>query len=144
MTMTQALLDERDIVAVCVRYATALDTKDWALLRTCFTPDAVTDYGEHGGCNGYEEIETLVRAAIGRMARTQHLLGNFAVTVDGDEARAECYLQAQHVRPEVEGGPNFIIAGRYLDKLVRTTEGWRIAHRTLETWWTEGNAAVVA
>ena len=35
--MTQALLDERDIVAVCVRYAAALDTKDWALLRACFT-----------------------------------------------------------------------------------------------------------
>ena len=28
MTVTQALLDERDIVAVCVRFATALDNKD--------------------------------------------------------------------------------------------------------------------
>jgi hypothetical protein len=28
-----------------------------ALLRTCSTPDAVTDHGEPGGCDGYEEIE---------------------------------------------------------------------------------------
>ena len=42
-----------------------------------------------------------------------------------------------------EGGDNYIIAGRYDDRVVRTPDGWRIAHRVLTVDWTEGNPAVV-
>jgi hypothetical protein len=53
-------------------------------------------------------------------------------------------LHAQHVLPGTTGGEQFIVAGRYLDKLVRTEDGWRIAERTLDAMWTAGNAAVIA
>jgi hypothetical protein len=36
-----------------------------------------------------------------------------------------------------------VVAGRYEDRLVRTADGWRIAHRELITMWTAGNLAVV-
>ena len=42
-----------------------------------------------------------------------------------------------------EGGDNCIIAGRYLDRFVRTTNGWRIKQRRLEAMWTDGNPAVL-
>ena len=45
--VVRGLLDREAIVAVCVRYATALDSRDWPLLRTCFQPDVV---GEYEGC----------------------------------------------------------------------------------------------
>ena len=48
-----------------------------------------------------------------------------------------------HLGPEAAvGGPNYIVAGRYEDRLARTDVGWRITHRTLTVMWTEGNVAV--
>ena len=66
------------------------------------------------------------------------------MTLDGDEADSVCYLQAQHVRPGTMGGDTLIVAGRYLDRFVRTADGWRIAQRRLEIGWTDGNPAVLA
>lgn len=135
----QELLDERDVVATQVRYATALDTRDWALLRTCCTPDAVAEYEGKPPCQGYEAVEELCRRALAPLARTQHLLGNAVVVLHGDEAAAQCSLQAQHVRTD---GSHFVIAGCYRDRLRRTDDGWRLSHRRLETWWTSGDRAV--
>ncbi len=139
----QTLLDERAIEALCIRYATALDTRDWALLATCFTPDAVAEYEGLPSSEGYDAIEKLCRDTLTPLARSQHLLTNIHPEVAGDTATVSSYLQAQHVRPDAEGGPNFIIAGRYRDQLVRTADGWRLERRHLEIWWTEGNPAVV-
>ena len=66
------------------------------------------------------------------------------MSVDGDTATSTCYLHAQHVLPGTAGGDQFVFAGRYLDNLVRTADGWRIAERTLEAMWTSGNPAVIA
>jgi hypothetical protein len=136
MRRVEDLLDTRDVVATQVRYATALDTRDWALLRTCFTADAVAEYDGKPPCQGYPAIEDLCRRALAPLSRTQHLLGNHAVALAGDEASAQCYLQAQHVRPD---GSTFVIAGCYRDRLRRTPEGWRLSRRRLETWWTGGS-----
>ena len=62
---------------------------------------------------------------------------------DGDQATHRCYMHAQHVLRAADGGRNFIIAGHYVDRLVRTTDGWRITHRDLIVTWTEGNRRVV-
>jgi hypothetical protein len=131
--------DQQEVVDALVRYATALDTREWDLLATVFTADAVADYGELGGVNtGLAAITAVVRSLEGFDA-TQHLLGNFVVEVDGDTATANCYLQAQHV----VDGDVFTIGGTYRDRLTRTLAGWRIAHRTLLPTWTAGNPAVL-
>jgi hypothetical protein len=36
--------DERQIVALINRYSTALDSADWALLRTCWADKVDVDY----------------------------------------------------------------------------------------------------
>jgi ketosteroid isomerase-like protein len=140
--LLQVLLDEREITRLSYRYATALDNRDWALLRSCFRPDAVAEYEGLDRCEGYEAIEQLCRGALARLTRSQHLIGNVHPVVDGDAATSECYLQAQHVQAGTPGGDTFIVAGRYSDELVRTDDGWRIARRRLETWWTSGNPGV--
>lgn len=140
----QVLLDEREITKLCHRYAMALDSRDWDLLRTCFVDAAVAVYEGIGECSGYDAIEALCRSALEPLTRTQHLLGNVDVVVDGQKATCTCYLQAQHVKEGTAGGDLFALGGRYTDALVRTADGWRIAHRTLTTWWTDGNPAVVA
>jgi 3-phenylpropionate/cinnamic acid dioxygenase small subunit len=138
-----SLIDRQAVIDVCVRYATALDRRDWALLRTCFTSEAEGDYGNGRLVRGYDAIEQLCRAALEPLVVTQHLLGNFTVEVIGDEASSSCYLQAQHVRPGTPGGDNYVVAGTYIDRLVRTPDGWQIARRRLEVTWTAGNPAVL-
>jgi 3-phenylpropionate/cinnamic acid dioxygenase small subunit len=140
----QQLLDERAIIDVCVRYATAIDDRDWERLRSCFLPDAVGVYHADRPLTGYPAIEEAVRTAVTPLSRTQHLVTNFTVVLDGDRATSRCYLHAQHVRAGLPGGETFVIAGRYSDRLVRTDDGWRIRERRLDRWWTAGNPAVTA
>ena len=140
----QQLLDERAAIAVCVRYATAIDDRDWGRLRSCFLPDAVGHYHADRALHGYEAIEEILRTAVSALSRTQHLITNPTVDLQGDEATSRCYLYAQHVREGTPGGDQHVIAGCYTDRLVRTDDGWRIRERRLERWWTAGNPAVTA
>ncbi|HEU5267722.1 MAG TPA: nuclear transport factor 2 family protein, partial [Jatrophihabitans sp.] len=129
------LLDKQAITEACYRYAIVLDNRDWPALATVFTPDAEAYYLDMPPCIGYQAIEDTCRAALSVLDASQHLIGNVTVTLDGDDpdsAESLCYLQAQHVKSGTEGGDNFIIAGRYLDRFVRTADGWRIKQRRLE------------
>jgi hypothetical protein len=137
------MLDRQAVIDVAVRYATALDTKDWALLATCFVPDAVAIYSTRGRVEGYPAIEEVCRGALSTLTASQHLLGNHAVEVEGDAGRASCYFQAQHVRRGAPGGDLYIVAGTYRDRVVRAADGWRIAERELTVLWTEGNTLVL-
>ena len=139
-----ALADRQEITEVCYRYGLALDDRDWAALAACFTPDADAYYAGRPPARGYQAIEDICRAALAPLSASQHLIGNVVVRLDGDNATSTCYLQAQHVRAGTAGGDNFIIAGRYDNRLVRTPDGWRIRELRLERIWTEGNPAVTA
>lgn len=139
----QALLDHNAIVALCVQYATALDTRNWTLLRNCFETDIVADYAGIGRIDGVDALEAVCRAALEPLSASQHLLGNHAVLVNGDEADGTTYFRAQHVRPGTPGGDKYIVAGIYTDRFVRRREWWRISRRRLDVVWTDGNAAVL-
>lgn len=142
-TTLQALLDERDIIALAARYCRALDTKDWGLLTQVFLPDATAVLGVPNQLVGLDAITDRIRRALEYLDDSQHLIGTHEVAVDGDVGTHRCYLQAQHIREVPEGSPNYMIAGRYEDRVQRTPHGWRIAHRTLTVMWTDGNLSVV-
>lgn len=142
-TTLQHLLDERDIVHVALRYCRALDTRDWDLLDDVFVADAIAELATPARFSGIDAIRARVRGALEHVDGSHHLVGNHEVEIDGDTATHRCYLQAQHMRRAAAGGPHFIVAGRYEDRMVRTPAGWRIAHRTLVVMWTEGNPGVV-
>lgn len=139
----QRLIDRQEIADLCARYAFALDTKDWALLETCFT--GTPAFVHPGGrLEGFEAILTRARGALESLDASQHLLGNVVAAVDGDTARSTCYFQAQHVRTGTPGGDTYIIAGSYTDTLARTLSGWKIAERVQVYLWRDGNRAVVS
>jgi ketosteroid isomerase-like protein len=135
------LIDERDIVAVTLRYGWALDTKDYERLREVFLPDATADLTEP--CNGVDAIIERVRGALDPLDRSQHVITNHDVVVDGDQATCRSQLVSQHVRKAAEGGRNYVVGGVYTDRLERTAAGWRIRHRDLTVTWTDGNRRVV-
>ncbi len=137
------LRDQTEIADLCVRYAYALDRKDWAAVAECFTGEAAFSH-PGGRLNGVEAIVDRARTALERLDATQHLIGSISVEVRGDSARALCYFHAQHVREGAPGGDLYTIAGSYADRLVRTTAGWRIAERVQEYQWRSGNRRVVS
>ena len=63
------------------------------------------------------------------MVDTKHMLSNFAIEVDGDTASASTYVHAVLV---VANDPLrwYEPVGRYVDRFVRTADGWRISERT--------------
>jgi hypothetical protein len=139
----QALIDHNAIVALCVQYATALDSRNWALLRDCCVSDIVADYAGIGRIDGYEALEEVCRAALEPLQASQHMIGNHAVVVNGDEASGTTYFRAQHIRLGTPGGDRYIVAGIYTDRFVRRDQRWRIAHRKLDVVWSDGNPAVL-
>src|SRR5580693_8783196 len=91
------LIDRQEIADLCVRYTFALDTKDWALLESCFT--GTPAFVHPGGrLEGFEAILARSRGALESLDASQHLLGNLVADVDGDSARATSHFHSQHVR----------------------------------------------
>lgn len=134
--------DEQAIIDLAIAYTWALDTTSIDELRDVFAPDATADLnGVH--CEGVQAIMARIERPLSRLDRTQHLVGNHQVRVEGDTATHRCHLQSQHVKRDTEGGDNYLIGGIYEDRLARTPDGWRITHRTLTAIWTEGNPAVI-
>jgi hypothetical protein len=133
--------DRRALVDLTIAYSFALDDRRFDDLDDVFLPDATAELG--WALEGRDAIKDRIRDALVPLDASQHLVATHQVRVDGDAATGRCYLQAQHVRAGVDGGPLFMVGGRYEDRYVRTADGWRIAHRALVVLWTDGNPAVL-
>jgi 3-phenylpropionate/cinnamic acid dioxygenase small subunit len=120
--------DERAIIAVLVRYATAIDRRDWPLLTSCFTEDVEADYGDIGTWHGRDAIVHHMTQGHAKIGPTLHRITNFVVAGEADEARAVCYVDALLMRFE-SGGMFRQAHGWYEDRLVRSNEGWKIRSR---------------
>ena len=135
----QTLLDRLEIDDLLVRYATAIDARDWSGLDSVFAPDARLDYRSAGGIAGtFTEVRQWLSEVLPIFTSTQHLVVNRAVDIDpdGETARARSIFHNPN-RLEVGGEPwLFVVGGCYHDRLARLPAGWRITWRVEETlWW---------
>jgi len=127
VTSEQEHADKHEIAEVLNRYATGIDRRDWALFRTCFTDDVLAEYDGIATWRGGDAITESMTTSNAGMGHTMHQLSNLAITVDGDTATARSYVDAVLMAADGQSGLN--PRGFYDDELVRTPEGWRIAHR---------------
>jgi 3-phenylpropionate/cinnamic acid dioxygenase small subunit len=125
--MTDVRADRHDIGEVLVRYTTGIDRRDWALLKTCFTDDAVAEYQDVGTWNDADALVAFMEEAHAAMGHSMHRVSNFAIEVDGDTATARCYVDSLNLTPDGQSGIQTV--GFYDDDLVRTADGWRISRR---------------
>ncbi len=136
-TDAAAMADRIGMDDVLTRYATAIDSRDWELLDTVFTPDAHLDYRSAGGVEGaYSEVRQWLADVLPIFDVTQHFVVNREFDHGDDEARVRsCFLNVNRLK--VDGRPwQFTVGGRYHDLLVRTGDGWRISNRVEYTlWW---------
>jgi 3-phenylpropionate/cinnamic acid dioxygenase small subunit len=122
----------RDVSDLLVRYATGIDRRDWALLRSCFTEDCDADYGDIGVWRGGDEITAKMEEMHTPLGPTLHRITNQAVsTIDADRVAARCYVDALIMGPD--GKPAASAYGFYDDELVRIDDSWKIARRRYTT-----------
>ena len=57
------MTDRDDIVELTIRYATAIDSKQYALLQDVFTDDATVDYGVVGRWTGGAAVAQFMEQA---------------------------------------------------------------------------------
>ena len=117
-------------------YCRGIDRRDAEILRQTFWPGSRTEYGVFAG-DGLEFANQICGwMDDGGFAPTQHMLGNVALTLDGDVAHTESYLQAfHHLRREDGTIYDWIVGGRYQDRFERRDGEWRISFRRLIFEW---------
>jgi 3-phenylpropionate/cinnamic acid dioxygenase small subunit len=137
----QEISDRIQINDLLTRYTVAIDTKDWELLDTCFTPDAHVDYTSSGGTKGsYPEVRRWLEKALAPFPMTVHFISNSVVTIQGGEARARTYVLNPMGFPKADGSLHiFTVGAYYRDRLVYTADGWRIAERVEDQAFLEGS-----
>jgi hypothetical protein len=122
------MTDRQKIEDLLVRYAIAIDTRDWELFRSCFVLGVDADYGDIGHWHGVEEITAFMQQV--HTGPSQHRLSTMAIALDDtdpDRATARTYVDAIVLGPDGRNGANGI--GHYDDVLTRDGDGWRIARR---------------
>ena len=138
----EVLLQEARIRRVLIRYATVIDERNPIGLTDVFTPDGVAEYRGLGSFHGRQAIIDVVEAFLGSCGQTQHMVSNFRIDINGNEASAKCYLQATHAGCGAHDGKTMTVWGEYTDKLKLCPEGWRIAHRELVALHVVGDIGV--
>jgi hypothetical protein len=132
----QDLLDRDAIEQVLLRYASSIDDKDFARLRTILCEDIRGQYGE----TVIEGADRLVRwIARGTDDRDwqHHFVSVYHIDLTGeDEADALTYHMSHHTRHGEPDRCTRTIA-RYRDHLRRVDGRWLIAEKVMEVGWTD-------
>jgi ketosteroid isomerase-like protein len=133
-----AIRDQLDRAAVreaMVRYADALDRRDFDAVRACFTEDAQASYNGEALAPGADAIVTYVRQLEG-LQSSMHSVTNVVVEVDGDTANADSACIAHLVQRAGNGDLTILVRGlRYRDRLVRRDGAWLVQHRVHHAEW---------
>lgn len=129
--------DREAIRTVIDTYFRAVDAADWALMASCYHPDAID---EHSGI--YQgSIDGLVQWCIDNVekefASWMHFGAQSIIDIDGDSAQTETYAVAIHkAHPDANGFEADVVAGgRFFDRFERRNGQWKIAHRKLVISW---------
>jgi len=137
---TPYLLDRAAIHDVLTRYFQGIDRGKPDQVRSCFTEDVQAYYDGRAPVRGIDALMDSFMAfrkqASVEWKVTTHFMGNLNFNLlDGDVAETETYAIAFLV---LTGKPTDQVAMRslrYLDRLRRTKDGWRISERVHTLDW---------
>jgi len=120
--------DERAIRRLMARYCHTVDDGAWAEVAVLWADDAeLALRGETA--IGPAAIVKLIASRQTPELRGLHVIANAIIEVEGDSARAvsDFFFMRR------EGGPDPLVKfiGRYLDRFVRATDGWRFRRREI-------------
>ncbi len=136
----QELIDRQQIRDVITAYTLAVDTGAFSDAVACFTDDAVLDYTGVGGPSaGPVEALEWVAQGLSGFERWQHVVGQVAITVDGDTATARAWFINPMVLRSTDGAERVVdVGGYYHHELVRVANGWRSRRMVDDIQWMRG------
>ena len=114
-------------------YALGIDSRDEALVRSVFAPDALMR-GALGEAPADEYIPRLLEG-VARYEATMHNITNQYATVDGNDADVWSYAVALHFVAGGSDGADLAMGVQYRDHARRTAAGWVITRRDTVALW---------
>lgn len=136
-----AIGNERQAVQDAItKMVNGIDKKDWEGGRSQFADAVFVDYSSMNGQAGAEvKADDLVSGWKNLLSKasTHHMLSNFEIEIKGGSAETQCHVYASHL---AEGVEHWDIFGRYLHKLKKTDEGWKIVSMSLIVHGEKGNS----
>jgi 3-phenylpropionate/cinnamic acid dioxygenase small subunit len=125
--MMSSAEEERRIIALINRYATAVDSGDWPLLRTCWSDDVQVDFETGQSWPSADALNEFMRKFHTGL-RTLHMVGNYVLEdVASDRARGRTYFKAVLFR--ADGSLLMRTDGWYNDEFAKIAGEWKIAKR---------------
>ena len=132
MLSIQEISDRLEIQDLITYYCTVVDKKNWKGYREIFLEDASVDYSGSGGLSGsVDEVIDYLDASLGFQKElgfaptTQHLVGNFELTLNKDSAKVRCMLYNPIMLGQGEGA-NAAIFGVWYTFEVERKKVWKI------------------
>jgi hypothetical protein len=141
-----ALADRAAISDIVTAYATALDTRDWALFYRIFADPVTIDYRSFDPALFFtvssRQWTDMLSRGFGGFDATQHISSNHVHELEGDAATCVSSMQASHffVRDGETACATFF--GHYVNRLIRTEAGWRLSAVTLNVTARTGDMRV--
>jgi 3-phenylpropionate/cinnamic acid dioxygenase small subunit len=126
------LVDRAAISELLYEYAYCVDSNRVEQLLSLFTEDCDVAYGTKFGARGVSELRQLMSGIPDYFAATSHHISNITITfADADHAdvRAAVYAWHRYTEPK----PDAVWLGYYRDRVVRTSDGWRISSLEMQT-----------
>lgn len=132
--------DRLALADLLARYAQAIDNRDAHALRELFAPGATMVLPPALGGDGTEKPigdPADLLASLTAFESTRHTLAQQIAEVAEESADAVTYAEAHHLYRRNGELRDFAVALRYLDRFVRTPDGWRFTRRELAVDWTQ-------
>lgn len=154
MTMSPSLnneaADKLAVIDALYRFAAGIDLRDKSLLSSALAENAVSDFRPAAAKAGFEYPviegrEVIVDALTTSLAKldTTHSVTNPRVTIDGDTARLDALVEAQHVSQD-DHTRSYLMKNRYDVELARKGDGWVITRNTVDNVWRSGDISVLS
>jgi len=124
--------DRAAITDLIARYAWTLDLDDAAGCAGLFTEDGIFD-GVGGWYEGREQVRAM--AAKSRAGDAPHLIQHWCGNLLFEAAGEAVIVRSMCFGPStVDGKASIGFVGSYVDRCVRTPDGWRFAYRRWRPW----------
>jgi hypothetical protein len=137
------------------RYAEGLDTRNWALVRSCFADEIFIDYGAISAPSGTPDVPRraddwlqVLQGVIHAFDRTRHAMSNARFSITPQCVNCRIQVCADHVvypNPHRIIGPQDVVTvvGEYSNDYAAIDGAWKIVFSRLDVWWTTGNIALL-
>jgi hypothetical protein len=142
--------DKLAVAEALYRFAAGIDLRDAEMLTASLALDAVSDFRLAAAKAGFDYPvltgrQTIVNALLTSLGQldTTHSVSNPRVTIDGDTAKLEAMVEAQHV-PRKDHSRHYLMKNRYDVDLVRHEGIWVIQRTTVDNVWRAGDSTVMS